>query len=192
MASSKTPVQSAVWEQPPRRVNPRCARSPSMGSVSLADPRPRNRLRERLQSDKDRFVRYNAAIALARRGDQAAMGTLREMLATADLGKVIDLPGESEKQNKIEAIEIEALEALRTSSSAGKPELAEALRPQITDLTKSGLVSVRSQANELLQSLQTKTNYTAADRSTGPVRSLSASRISSRRDLYRDRHPRLR
>jgi HEAT repeat protein len=110
-------------------------------------------LRERLQSDEDRFVRYNAAVALARRGDQAAVGTLREMLSTTDLGKVIDLASDTEKQNKIEAIELEAIEALRTSAAAGKTELAGSLRPQITDLTKSGLVSVRSQANELLKIL---------------------------------------
>jgi HEAT repeats len=113
-------------------------------------------LRERLQSDEDRFVRYNAAVALARRGDQAAVGTLREMLTTADLNKVIELPGETEKQNKIEAIELEALEALHTSIVAGKSELPASLRPQINDLTKSGLVSVRSQASDLLQSLQSK------------------------------------
>jgi hypothetical protein len=113
-------------------------------------------LRERLQSDEDRFVRYNAAVALARRGDQAALGTLREMLSTADLNKVIALLGDTEKQNKIESIELEALEALRTSVVAGKTELAASLRPQITELTKSGLVSVRSQANELLQNLQSK------------------------------------
>jgi hypothetical protein len=102
-------------------------------------------LRERLQSDEDRFVRYNAAV-----------GTLREMLTTADLNTVIELPGETEKQNKIEAIELEALEALHTSIVAGKTELPASLRPQISDLTKSGLVSVRSQASDLLQSLQSK------------------------------------
>jgi HEAT repeats len=113
-------------------------------------------LRDRIQSDEDRFVRYNAAVALARRGDLAALGTLREMLSTADLNKVIDLPGDTEKQNKIEAIELEAIEALHASVSSGKMELATALRQEITDLTKSGLVSVRSQANDLLQSLQAK------------------------------------
>ncbi len=78
------------------------------------------------------------------------------MLSTADLNKVIDLPGDTEKQNKIEAIELEALDALHTSLVAGKPDLAQSLRSQISDLTKSGLVSVRSQANEVLQSLQAK------------------------------------
>jgi hypothetical protein len=113
-------------------------------------------LRERIQTDEDRFVRYNAAVALARRGDRAAETTLREMLSTSELNKLIDLAGATEKQNKLEAIELEALEALRTSFADGKPELARSLLPQITDLTRSGLVSVRSQALELLQSLQGK------------------------------------
>jgi HEAT repeats len=110
-------------------------------------------LRERVSGDEDRFVRYNAAVALARRGDPAAVATLREMLSTADLNRVIDLAGTTEKQNKIEAIELEAIDALRNGITKGKTELAESLRPQITDLTKSGLVSVRSQSQELLQKL---------------------------------------
>ncbi len=76
------------------------------------------------------------------------------MLSTADLNKVIDLPGTTEKQNKIESIELEAIEALRNGVTNGKPELAESLRQEITDLTKSGLVSVRSQSLEVLQNLQ--------------------------------------
>ena len=40
-------------------------------------------LRERVKQDEDRFVRFNAAVALGRRGDLAAEGTLREMLSTA-------------------------------------------------------------------------------------------------------------
>jgi HEAT repeats len=111
-------------------------------------------LRERVKQDEDRFVRFNAAVALGRRGDLAAEGTLREMLSTSDLSKVIDLTSETEKQNKIEGIELEAMGALRTSLSSGSRELAKALTDQITELSKSGLVSVRSQAQELLQNLQ--------------------------------------
>jgi hypothetical protein len=114
-------------------------------------------LRERVQTDEDRFVRYNAAVALARHGDLAAEATLREMLSTSDLNRVISLTGTTEKQNKIESIELEALSALRASVVGGKPKLAQSLGAQITDLTKSGLVSVRSQALELLQSLQGST-----------------------------------
>ena len=113
-------------------------------------------LRERVRSDDDRFVRYNAAVALARRGDLSAQGTLREMLSTSDLSKVIDLPTATEKQNKIESIELEAIEALRTSISSGSPELARSLQSEIAILTKSGLISVRSQALQVLQSLQSK------------------------------------
>jgi HEAT repeat protein len=111
-------------------------------------------LRERVKQDEDRFVRYNAAVALGRRGDMAAAGTLREMLSTSDLNKVIDLSSTSERQNKVEAIELEAMGALRTSIASGSVELAGSLKDQITELSRSGLVSVRSQALELLQNLQ--------------------------------------
>jgi hypothetical protein len=69
---------------------------------------------------------------------------------------VIDLPGSTEKQNKIEAIELEALGALKTSISSGKKELANSLSATINDLTKSGLVSVRSEARDVLQGLQNR------------------------------------
>ena len=55
--------------------------------------------------------------------------TLREMLSTADLNKVIELPGDTEKQNKIEAIELEALEALRTSISNGSAGAGQVASP---------------------------------------------------------------
>ena len=76
------------------------------------------------------------------------------MLSTADLDQVIDLRATTEKQNKIEAIELEALQALQTSvASASSPELAQSLRPEIEGLTRSGLVSVRSQAQAVLKNL---------------------------------------
>src|SRR4051812_13664731 len=39
-------------------------------------------LRDRITGDEDRYVRYNAAVALGRRGDMSAKGTLSEMLTT--------------------------------------------------------------------------------------------------------------
>ncbi len=113
-------------------------------------------LRERIQMDDDRFMRYNAGGCAGPSRRPGRHGTIREMLSTSDLNKVIDLQGTTEKQNKIEAIELEAIEALRTvghGRSAGSPK-GSALR--IADLTHSGLVSVRSQALELLQNLQGK------------------------------------
>ena len=107
-------------------------------------------LRERL-NDEDRYVRYNAAIALGRRGDPAALGNLREMLSPTDLAKVIRLETKSETSHKIEAIELEALQALRTSLRRGKPGLARELRPSLVTLSRSGLVGVRNQAQELLR-----------------------------------------
>jgi HEAT repeats len=113
-------------------------------------------LRDRIKNDEDRYVRYNAAVALGRRGDPAAAATLREMLSPADLARAIDIPSDTEKQNKIEAIELEAMAALRTSISSGSLELTRSLLAPITELSRSGLVGVRSQALELLQSLQNK------------------------------------
>ena len=76
-----------------------------------------NGLRGRLK-DEDRFVRYNAAVALGRRGDLAALATFREMLSPTDLATVIAIESADEKQSKIEAIELEALKSLQTSLSA--------------------------------------------------------------------------
>jgi HEAT repeat protein len=117
-------------------------------------------LRQRLE-DADRFVRYNAAIALARRGDPAARGTLREMLRTADLEGVLTFPTQVEKQNKIEAIELEALQALQTAVRQGRAgqELAGSLRQEIDALTRAGLASVRSQAQALLRALSANPDH---------------------------------
>lgn len=111
-------------------------------------------MRERLKSDENRYVRYNAAVALGRQGDQAARETLREMLSTADLDRVIDISSRTEKQSKIEAIELEALQALQFSLSNGSSELTRSLQSEIEGLTKSGLVSIRTQAQSVLKQLQ--------------------------------------
>ncbi|MGC8641795.1 MAG: HEAT repeat domain-containing protein [Isosphaeraceae bacterium] len=110
-------------------------------------------LRSRLQEDENRYVRYNTAIALGRRGDASAAGTLKEMLSTSQLESVVDLPTKAGQQNKIEAIELEALQAVRSSLSSGSSDLAHSLRPEVEALTRSGLVGVRTRAQELLQKL---------------------------------------
>lgn len=117
----------------------------------LGGDEARTALRERIQSDDNRYVRYNAAVALGRRGDMAALGTLKEMLSSAALDRVIDFASKTEKQNKIEAIKLEALQAVQSSLSSGSAELARSLRPEVEDLTRSGLASVRSQAKAVLQ-----------------------------------------
>ncbi|SIO66311.1 PBS lyase HEAT-like repeat-containing protein [Singulisphaera sp. GP187] len=109
-------------------------------------------LRDRLK-DVDCYVRYNAAIALGRRGDSESRGVLREMLSSTDLNKTITLSSPTEKHSKIEAIELEALQALQLSVDHKSPGLAESLRPEISSLSKSGLVSVRNRSLALLKSL---------------------------------------
>jgi hypothetical protein len=114
-------------------------------------------LRERIATDPDRFPRYNAAIALARKSDPAAAATLREMLTTSLLDQALstvpEISSTTEKQNKIESIQLEALQALQTSIDAGTADLARSLRPEVSNLTKSGLVSVRNLAQAVLQKL---------------------------------------
>lgn len=108
-------------------------------------------LRERLD-DEDRFVRYNAACALARRDDPAAKRIVRELLSSRDLNKVLEIPSETEKQNQIEFLELEALQALQTAVSHGQCVLTRELRPELEELTRSGLIQVRTNAQALLKS----------------------------------------
>ena len=78
---------------------------------------------------------------------QAALATLREMLSTADLNKVIDLPGDDREAEQDRG---DRARSDRSTSHFGmptaRPSLPNRCAQQITDLTKSGLVSVRSQA----------------------------------------------
>lgn len=108
-------------------------------------------LRDRLK-DVDCYVRYNAAVALGRRGDSASLGVFREMLSPNDLNKVITLSSPTEKHSKVEAIELEALQALQYAVDQKSPDLAQRLRPEIQGLSQSGLVSVRTRALALLKS----------------------------------------
>jgi hypothetical protein len=119
----------------------------------LGGEQSRGALVERLGGDEDRYVRYNAAVALGRRGDMAALGILKEMLSSGELDRVVELANRSEKEHKIEAIELEALQAVQQALASGSSELAVSLRPQIEGLTRSGLVSIRSQAQGVLQKL---------------------------------------
>ena len=109
-------------------------------------------LRDRL-NDEDRYVRYNAASALARRDDPAALATLREMLRPADLDKVLTVEDPAEKRAKIEGIELEALNALNVAARHGKSGLSGSARPEIDALTRSDLAGVKASALELLKNL---------------------------------------
>ncbi len=103
--------------------------------------------------DTDRDVRYNAAAALARRGDPAAAGNLREMLSDKDLNTLLTSLPDSERPNRIESIELAALQSLEAAVASGRLELPRSLRPEIEALSRSGLVTVRSRAQELLKTL---------------------------------------
>jgi hypothetical protein len=121
-------------------------------------PRSSEILRERIAADPDRFVRYNAAIALAGRSDSAALPTLREMLTTSQLdevlGRVPEIVDPTERQNKLESIQLQALQTLERSISTGSVDLAQSLRPEIEGLLKSGSATIRNQAQATLQKLQ--------------------------------------
>ena len=90
----RSPARSRPWATAATTGEPEVRQMAVYALGFFGGPSATELLRERLQADEDRFVRYNAAVALARRGDPAAAGTLREMLSTADLNKVIDLPGD--------------------------------------------------------------------------------------------------
>jgi hypothetical protein len=114
---------------------------------------PVDTLRDRARSDPDSAVRYNAAAALARRGDMAAYTVLREMLSPKDLAQVVKSPNAQETSHRIETIELEALRSLQTSRQSGNHALAEKLRPEVSALLKSDLATVRTEAQALLTGL---------------------------------------
>lgn len=105
-------------------------------------------LRGRL-TDEDRFARYNAAIALGRKGDPNAVAVFREILTPEAIGQVVKFETKTETENKIEEIQLQGLDALQTSVQAGNPTLAKLLRPELEGLSKAGQAGVRSRAGEL-------------------------------------------
>jgi hypothetical protein len=111
-------------------------------------------LKDRL-SDEDRIVRYNAAVALGRRGEPVALSTLREMLSTDALEKILTLGSPAETRAKVEEVELQALLALQSAAFDGKPDLARSLRPELETLARSPLAGVSSNARELLKILPT-------------------------------------
>ncbi len=115
----------------------------------LAGDEPAAALKTAL-GDSDRDVRYNAAVALGRRGAKEAVPLLKEMLSQSALEQSIKAENDSEKSAIIETIQLQAIHAIR-SASANQPELLTALRPEVEALTKSGLVKVRTEAEELLK-----------------------------------------
>jgi hypothetical protein len=109
-------------------------------------------LADRARDDADRYVRYNAAIALVRRGDPAALGPLREMLATGELREAVREPDGAAPAEIVETIQIQAVGAIAASPNIGA---FAALRPEVEALARSGSAPLRSSAEEVLQKLQT-------------------------------------
>lgn len=118
----------------------------------LAGPEATEALKASL-NDPDRDVRYNAAAALARRGDASATGNLREMLSEKDLDTLLAAIPVGERRQAIEAIQLEALNALAVALSKGRSDLPSSLRPQVEVVAGSSLVTVRNRAREVLKSL---------------------------------------
>lgn len=109
-------------------------------------------LRRRLGSD-DAFVRYAAAVHLARRGDVLAKPVVQEMLSPKDLRAAVRRANPSQESAKVEAFELEILKALEVSIRQGHPELAREVQPAVVEQGRSGLAGVRTQADAVLKSL---------------------------------------
>ena len=111
-----------------------------------------NALRNRISEDEDRASRYNAAAALARKGDVESLQAVKEMLSPADLAQTLKGATTSETESAIEAVMLEALWGLQVSAPT-RPALAVKLRPQIEALAKSAPKTVSIEAQNLLKKL---------------------------------------
>ena len=162
--------RSRLWARPPPAASPKCARWPSMPwGFSEARRRPTS-CASAFGSDEDRFVRYNAAVGTrpprrpSRRG-HAARDALdrRPQQGDRPAGR---RPRSRTRSRRSSSRRSKRFAPRLPTASRSWPE---SLRSQITDLTKSGLVSVRSQALELLQSLQAQALIYTLDGAGGTV-----------------------
>ena len=112
-------------------------------------------LRNRL-SDTNRDVAYNAAFALARRDDAAALDTLRELLTESTLEQTIRLENPTEKKNRIEAFQTQALRSLAQAQKTGSATLAAKVRPELEKLVTSPYAGVSVEAKALLDQIAQK------------------------------------
>jgi hypothetical protein len=110
----------------------------------------------RVVEDGDRFVRYDAAAALARLGDPAARPVIREMLSRPDLeaafsGELKEAPDRTRAQ--IDAIQREALRSLEAGLDAGHAALAATVRADLERLAQDAPPDIRAEARNLLKKL---------------------------------------
>ncbi|MFM7130166.1 MAG: HEAT repeat domain-containing protein [bacterium] len=109
-------------------------------------------LRKRLP-DPERDVAYNAAFALIRRDDRQAADILRELLDAKTLEANIKLENATEKQNRIEAFQLQALKSLHAAVDKKLTTLATLTSLEVESLTKSPFVSVSVEAKSLLEAI---------------------------------------
>lgn len=109
-------------------------------------------LRKRLP-DPERDVAYNAAFALIRRDDRLAADILRELLDAKALEANIKLENATEKQNRIEAFQLQALRSLHAAVDKQLTGLARLTTLEVESLTKSPFVSVSVEAKSLLEAI---------------------------------------
>lgn len=103
--------------------------------------------------DPDRFVRYNAANALAQRGDAASLPVVREMLSTPDLTEVLRAATEAETNSRVEDLQLAALGALENAAANGHLDFLQQLGPSLEALAKTRLDAVRLKAGDLQRRL---------------------------------------
>ena len=114
-------------------------------------------LRDRITHDEDRYVRFNAAVG-ARRARRHGGGDHPQGNAHAGPsceGQWTCLPT-ARSRTRSRRSNLKPCRRCGHRSRTDRRNSLESLREPITELSRSGLVSVRSQALELLQSLQNK------------------------------------